>query len=225
MCRGGGIGRRSGLKIRRSNPCGFESHPRHHNGFQVAFMAVFIIILGYSIGSIPTAYIAGRLIKGADIRLMGDGNVGAQNAFRHLGATIGYSVFFMDTIKGALAILLAYAAGMSQTTVLLVGTAVVIGHNWPVFIGFRGGRGESPSIGVLSVLMPLPMLIAGILSIATLIKTGDVIKASIALFVPLPLLCWWFSLPGILLLYSIWLPGVVGATHFIRTRHWLVRAA
>ena len=188
-------------------------------------MAVFIIIFGYLLGSIPTAYIAGRLIKGADIRLMGDGNMGAQNAFRQLGAATGYSVFFMDAIKGALAILLAYVAGVSQTTVLLVGTAVVIGHNWPVFLGFRGGRGESATIGVFSILMPLPMLIAGTLSIAALIKTRNVIKASIALFVPLPLLCWWLSLPGILLLYSIWLPGIVGTTHFIRKRQWLVRAA
>jgi glycerol-3-phosphate acyltransferase PlsY len=188
-------------------------------------MAVFIVFFGYLLGSIPTAYIAGRLIKGGDIRQMGDGNVGAQNAFHQLGAAAGYSVFLLDAIKGALAILLAYAAGLSQPVILFTGTAAVVGHNWPVFLGFRGGRGESTSIGVLAVLAPLPILIAGSLSIAILIKTRSIIKASFALFVPLPLLCWWFSLPGILVVYSIWLPGLVGITHFIRTRQRLVRAA
>ncbi len=188
-------------------------------------MPVFTVILGYLLGSIPTAYIAGRLIKGWDIRQMGDGNMGAQNAFRQLGARAGLAVGIIDAAKGALAVLIAYAASISQPAILLVGTAAVIGHNWPVFLGFRGGRGECTTIGVLSVLMFLPMLIVSGLAIAVLLKTRNVIKASIVLFAPLPLLCWWSALPGLLVAYGIWLPCLVGFTHYMRTRQRLMRTA
>ncbi len=181
-------------------------------------MPCLIIALGYLLGSIPTAYIAGRLVKGKDIRQMGDGNMGAQNAFRRLSVRAGLAVGVIDAIKGVLAILIAYAASISQLSILMVGTAAVIGHNWPIFLGFRGGRGESTTIGVLSVLTTLPMLIVGSLAIAVLIKTRNVIKASIALFAPLPLLCWWLAVPGLLVAYSIWLPCLVGFTHLLRTR-------
>lgn len=188
-------------------------------------MPVFMVILGYLLGSIPTAYIAGHIKKGRDIRQMGDGNMGAQNAFRQLSPMTGVIVGIIDAAKGALAILIAYAAGIPQPAILLVGTAAVIGHNWPVFLGFRGGRGECTTIGVFSVLITLPMLIAGGFAIAILLKTRNVIKASVVLFVPLPLLCWWFAVPGLLIVYSIFLPSLVGVTHYIRTKQRLIHPA
>ena len=105
-------------------------------------MPWLIPILGYLLGSIPTAYIAGRLLRGRDIRQMGDGNVGAQNAFRQLGAKVGITVGIIDIGKGALAVLIAQAAGIPLVAVLITGAAAVVGHNWPVFLGVRGGRGE-----------------------------------------------------------------------------------
>ena len=75
-------------------------------------MPWLIVLLGYLLGSIPTAYIAGHLLKGRDIRQIGDGNVGADNAFRQLGAKIGIGVFFIDAGKGALAILIAQSASL-----------------------------------------------------------------------------------------------------------------
>ncbi len=188
-------------------------------------MPVLMVILGYLLGSIPTAYIAGRLTKGRDIRYMGDGNMGAQNAFRQLGANIGLTVGIIDTIKGMLAILIAYAVSIPLLTILLVGTAAVIGHNWPVFLGFRGGRGECTTIGVLSVLIILPMLIVGGLAITVLLKTRSVIKASVAMFAPLPLVCWWFGVSGLLVAYSILLPCIVGLTHYIRIKQGLMYPA
>ncbi len=188
-------------------------------------MPAFMVIIGYLIGSIPTAYIAGHITIGSDIRQMGDGNMGAQNAFCQLSLKVGITVGIIDAAKGSLAILIAYAAGISQLSILLVGIAAVIGHNWPVFLGFRGGRGECTTIGIFSVLITLPMLIVGVLAIAILLKTKNVIKASVALFVPLPLLCWWFAIPGMLVIYSIFLPSLVGFTHYIRTRQRLTRPA
>lgn len=181
-------------------------------------MPVFIVILGYLLGSIPTAYIAGRLVKGGDIRRMGDGNMGAQNAFRQLGAGIGLAVGIIDAAKGILVIIIAQLAGISQVSILLACTAAVIGHNWPVFIGFRGGRGECTAIGVLVTLITQPMLITGSAAILVLLKTKSVIKASVVLFAPLSLVCWWLGESSLFVSYSIGLPCLLGFTHFIRTR-------
>jgi len=181
-------------------------------------MSWLIVILGYVLGSIPTAYIAGRMLKGRDIRQIGDGNVGARNAFHQLGHKTGIGIFFVDATKGALAILIAQAVSIPQLFVLTVGVAVVIGHNWPVFIGFKGGRGESTTIGVLLMLITQPMLIVVGPALATLVIKKNVILASAILFVPLPLVCWWLGVPGVLVAYSMTLPCLVGFTHFLRTK-------
>ena len=181
-------------------------------------MSWLIVILGYVLGSIPTAYIAGRMLKGRDIRQIGDGNVGARNAFHQLGHKTGIGIFFVDATKGALAILIAQAVSIPQLFVLTVGVAVVIGHNWPVFIGFKGGRGESTTIGVLLMLITQPMLIVVGPALATLVLKKNVILASAILFVPLPLVCWWLGVPGVLVAYSMTLPCLVGFTHFLRTK-------
>ena len=177
-----------------------------------------IVLLGYLLGSTPTAYIAGRLLKGRDIRQMGDGNMGARNAFRELGARVGITVFFVDAAKGSLAILIAQAANIPQVAILFTGAAAVVGHNWPVFIGFRGGRGESTTIGVLLGLITQPMLIVAGPALAALFIKRDVTIASCVLFIPLPLVCWWLGVSGSLISYSMAIPCLVGFTHFLRTR-------
>ena len=181
-------------------------------------MSWLIVVLGYLLGSIPTAYIAGRLLKGRDIRRMGNGNMGAANAFHQLGAKVGITVFFVDAGKGALAVFIAQAADISQGMVFLTGVAVVAGHNWPIFVGFRGGRGQSTTIGVLTALVPQPMLILAGPTLATLLIRRNVIIASCVLFIPLPLVCWWLGFPGLLISYNIALPCLVGLTHFLKTK-------
>ncbi len=184
-----------------------------------------IIPAGYLLGSIPTAYIAGRALKGQDIRQMGDGNVGAQNAFHHMGHRAGIAIGILDAGKGILAVLLAQAASLPQLAVLATGTAAVIGHNWPIFLGFRGGRGESTTIGVLLALIPLPMLILGVPTILTLLIKRNVTLASAVLFIPLSLVGWLTRVPGAYIAYSIALPCLVGLTHFVRTRQTAIRHA
>lgn len=181
-------------------------------------MAWLVIIIGYLLGSLPTAYIAGRILRGEDIRRMGDENAGAANAYRELGAWTGISVGIVDAGKGALAIYIAQASHQTLAVVLVTGTAAVIGHNWPVFLGFRGGRGECTTIGVLTMLIPQPMFIMAAPAILTLLITKNVVITSAVLFVPLSLLSWWFSATVPVILYSIGLPCLVGFTHFIRTR-------
>ncbi len=181
-------------------------------------MSWLIVVLGYFLGSIPTAYIAGHVLKGVDIRQVGDENMGAANAFHQLGAKVGVAVGIVDAGKGALAILIALAANLPQTAVLLTGAAVVVGHNWPIFIGFRGGRGESTTIGVLLTTVTQPMLILAGPALLALFIFRNVILASCVLFIPLPLVCWWLGVPGMLTAYGIALPCLIGATTFIRTR-------
>ncbi|UCB44218.1 MAG: glycerol-3-phosphate acyltransferase [Dehalococcoidales bacterium] len=181
-------------------------------------MAWLVVLLGYLVGSIPTAYIAGRLLGAGDIRCLGDGNVGARNAYHQLGSKVGIVIFFIDITKGVLPVLLVRAVGLPDVVFLVTGMATVIGHNWPVFLGLRGGRGESTTIGVLLALVTQPMLILAGPALATLLIKRNVIIASCVLFIPLPLVCWWLGLSGILVGYSVALPCLVGATHYLRTR-------
>ena len=186
-------------------------------------MPWLIVVLGYFLGSIPTAYIAGHILKGVDIRRVGDENMGAANAFHQLGAKAGVAVGIVDAGKGTLAILIAQAANIPQAAVLFTGAAAVVGHNWPVFIGFRGGRGESTAIGVLLTTITQPMLILAGPALLALFIFRNVILASCVLFIPLPLACWWLGVPGMLTAYGIALPCLVGFTHFLRTRRTLMR--
>jgi len=188
-------------------------------------MPWLIILLGYFLGSIPTAYLAGHILKGIDIRQVGDKNVGAANAFRQLGPRAGVAVGLVDAGKGILAVLIAQAANLPQAALLFTGAAAVIGHNWPVFIGFRGGRGVSTTIGVLLVVITQPMLILAGPSILAMLIKRNVTFACAILFVPLPLACWWLGISGPLVTYSIALPSLVGFTHFLRMRHQLARQA
>jgi glycerol-3-phosphate acyltransferase PlsY len=181
-------------------------------------MPWLIVILGYFLGSIPTAYIAGHLVKGKDIRQMGDGNIGAANAFNQLGAKTGVGVFLADAGKGALAIFIAQAVNIPQPAILLTGTAAVIGHNWPIFLGFRGGRGFSTTIGVLVMVITQPMLIVAGPALAALFTKRNSTLAGCVLFIPLPLVGWWLGVSGLLIAYGIALPSLVGFTHFLRTR-------
>jgi glycerol-3-phosphate acyltransferase PlsY len=188
-------------------------------------MPWLIVILGYLLGSIPTAYIAGHILKGNDIRRMGDENVGAANAFRELSRKAGITVGIIDAGKGALAVIIAQAADMPQTVVMVTGAAAVIGHNWPVFIGFRGGRGVSTTIGILLVMVTQPILILALPTLLILIVKRNVTPAMAFLFILLPLVDWWLKVPPVLIIYGVALPALVGITTLLRTKSKVVRQA
>ncbi len=111
----------------------------------------FGLVLSYLLGSIPTAYLFGKALKGIDIRQHGSGNVGATNAFRILGKGPGTVVLLLDILKGALAITVVgnFFHFDKVYLRLLLGVMVVIGHNWTVFLQFKGGKGIATSLGVL----------------------------------------------------------------------------
>jgi len=109
------------------------------------------IITSYLIGSIPTAYIFGRLYKGIDIRQQGSGNVGATNVFRVLGKTPGIIVLLLDIFKGVVVVVfVADFFGLTRVIYrLILALWVVAGHNWTIFLKFKGGKGIATSLGVL----------------------------------------------------------------------------
>ena len=94
--------------------------------------------MAYLIGSLPTAYTVGRRLKGVDLRLVGSGNLGAANTFREVGPWPGLLVLTSDGLKGVLAILIPGWVGAPEWAGYGAAVAVVAGHNWPVFLGFRG---------------------------------------------------------------------------------------
>ena len=177
-----------------------------------------IILTGYLLGSLPSAYIAGRLLRGVDIRTLGDANSGAANTYHTLGAKAGLAVFIADASKGALVVLLAQGIAASQLTVLAAGLAAVVGHNWPFFLGFRGGRGVSTTIGAFLIVLTIPMVWLAIPAVITLLVRKSTTYTSSVIFVPLPFLCWWFGYSGLLVAYSLSLPCLIGITHYLRTR-------
>jgi glycerol-3-phosphate acyltransferase PlsY len=114
--------------------------------------------VNYLIGSIPTAYIFGKLLKGIDIRQYGSGNVGATNAMRVLGKGVGITVLALDIVKGFLPLLFmgdffAVRSPLSpEITYILLGVSCICGHNWTIFLNFKGGKGIATTLGVLLAL-------------------------------------------------------------------------
>lgn len=113
------------------------------------------IIISYLIGSIPTAYLFGRMLKGIDIRKFGSGNVGATNALRVLGKGPGIAVLLLDVAKGVVPVvflgdMLVLNTGLPEAAArVILGLVCISGHNWTVFLRFKGGKGVATTFGVL----------------------------------------------------------------------------
>ena len=122
------------------------------------FKNIVLIIAGYFIGSIPFGYIAGK-IRGIDIRREGSGNIGSTNVSRVLGKKTGTIVQILDILKGALPVIIAQILKLDIPVVILCGLASICGHNWTIFLGFKGGKGVNTSLGVALALMPMPAII------------------------------------------------------------------
>jgi len=121
----------------------------------------FILMLfgAYLLGSIPAAYLGVKWFKGVDIRKLGTGNVGSANVARTTSKWLAVPVGLFDMGKGALAFWIAGLIGLSVAQQMAVGFVAIVGHNWPVFIGFRGGKGMITSLGVIFAVSPLMSLI------------------------------------------------------------------
>jgi glycerol-3-phosphate acyltransferase PlsY len=148
------------------------------------------IVIGYLLGSIPTAYVVSRARKGVDIRTVGSRNMGAANVMRQIGAHEGVLVGIVDVAKGAGAVLIARALNVPELWVFGAGFAALLGHNFPVFAGFRGGRGSATVIGIFLVLAPEAMLVTLALVAIPFFTTRKFMAALFIGFGLLPLFIW-----------------------------------
>lgn len=137
-----------------------------------------VIFVSYLIGNFATSYILGKMFKSTDIRQHGSGNAGATNALRVFGLRIAATTFILDALKGSLAVLIGkYILG--DDGALIAGFFVVVGHNWPVFLKFKGGKGVASTIGVMLSINYLIALISVFIGLIFVRKTGYVSLGSI----------------------------------------------
>ncbi|SDY86561.1 glycerol-3-phosphate acyltransferase PlsY [Evansella caseinilytica] len=143
-------------------------------------MTTFIsIAISYFIGSISFSYILTKKIKKVDIRQHGSGNAGATNTLRVLGVGPAVAVLLLDCVKGIAAVLLGLTITGDPFVAGASGLAAIIGHNWPIYYGFRGGKGVATTIGVLVTMVFFAALISGIIAILSIVITRFVSLGSL----------------------------------------------
>ncbi len=159
-------------------------------------MPLVAIALGYLVGSIPFAFLAGRYFRGIDIRHAGSGNVGAANVLRTSGAALALSVMLLDIAKGAASVLWVQTLVAGEQGPALAGVAAVVGHVYPVWLHGRGGKGVATAAGVFSVLTPMALLPAMALFMCVVWMTRYVSLASVLATVAVAPLAWTSGAPG-----------------------------
>ena len=150
-------------------------------------MNLLILFLGYLFGSFPSGYLAGRITKGVDIRSLGSGSTGATNVLRHIGKRAAIAVFLIDVFKGVLSILLAKYFLLNDSWQVAIGLSTLIGHIWPVWLNWRGGKAVATGLGIflgLSLQVGLATLGIFILMIA-LFRIVSLASISAVLTLPL----------------------------------------
>ncbi len=153
-------------------------------------MGVLIIVFSYLLGSVSFGYLFVKHLKGVDIREHGSGSTGATNIMRILGVGPGVTVFLLDALKGFLSVYAAKTLTGNPYIEIAAAAAVVAGHNWPIFFGFKGGRGIATSLGALTGLFPKVSLFVAIIGFSVVGISKYVSLGSVVGAVSLPFLIW-----------------------------------
>jgi len=183
---------------------------------------IIAVVLGYLLGSIPSAYIVTRLAKGEDVRRLGGGNVGGLNVYREVGLLPASVVAIVDLGKGAAAVAIAYwLLDVSLPFVLAAALAAVVGHNWMLFLKFSGGKGMGPAIGGLFVLLPLYGYSLGLAFFFAVVFILFIITRNVAMsmgvgLLSLPFISWLGMKSTPFIIYSVIL-GLIILAKFIPT--------
>lgn len=163
-----------------------------------------MIIICYLIGSMPFGYIVAKLVKKIDIRDYGSGNIGATNAFRVLGPWFASLVLIGDLLKGFLAIVLFYQFNIDSLFVIILGgVAVIGGHDWSIFLKFKGGKGIATTYGVFLALNPKIALLSALIWLIVIALTKYASLASILSLSVLVVLMVWFKQPQEYIIFSV----------------------
>ncbi len=150
-------------------------------------MNLLILFLGYLFGSFPSGYLAGRISKGVDIRSLGSGSTGATNVLRHIGKRAAIAVFLIDVFKGVISILLAKYLLLNDSLQIAVGLSTLIGHIWPVWLNWKGGKAVATGLGIfLGLSWQVGLATLGIfLLMITIFRIVSLASISAALSLPL----------------------------------------
>lgn len=163
-----------------------------------------MIIICYLIGSMPFGYIVAKVVKKIDIRDYGSGNIGATNAFRVLGPWLASLVLIGDLLKGFLAIVLFYQLNIDSLFVIILGgLAVIGGHDWSIFLEFKGGKGIATTYGVFLALNPKIALLSALIWLIVIALTRYASLASILSLSVLVVLMLWFKQPQEYIIFSV----------------------
>jgi len=158
------------------------------------FKLAILIFVSYFLGAIPTGFLVGKIFFGKDIRREGSKNTGATNVFRVFGPLPGIAVLVIDVLKGFLPVFfipeMLFPMGALGNTPVLAGLACVAGHNWTVFLDFKGGKGVATSLGVFLALAPLQTVLAASVFALVLGLTGYVSLGSLTAGVALSVFLW-----------------------------------
>ena len=182
---------------------------------------LIFLLISYLIGSIPFSIIAGKLLKGIDIREFGSGNAGATNTFRILGKQAGIPVLLLDILKGYLAVNLVWYTSYVPLTELYInlqltfGIAAVLGHVFPLYVGFRGGKGVATLLGFMLAVFPESAIISITVFVLTLFVSKYVSLSSIiaGLFFPFGVYYLSDTLVPTMMIFAIFVPILLIATH------------
>ncbi|MBA4603701.1 glycerol-3-phosphate 1-O-acyltransferase PlsY [Thermoactinomyces sp. AMNI-1] len=158
------------------------------------------ILISYLLGSISFSYLFTRWLKGVDIRNYGSGNAGATNTLRVLGTGPAAIVFVLDALKGVASVGIGNWMSHGDHIMMVVcGIAAVVGHNWPVFLRFRGGKGIATTVGVAASCFFGATLISGILAILFIAVTRYVSLGSLVLTIFIPIVMWIMNYSGLMI--------------------------
>ena len=180
----------------------------------VLLTAATMSLVAYLAGSFSTAYFLTRFVRRVDIRELGSGNAGAANVFREVGSWAGVSVLSVDALKGAAVILVVSALELGDYAMLAGAMAVVVGHNFPVFLGFRGGKGVAPIFGLSLAVLPILTLISLALSLLSGLATRNLVFGISVGFVAINVLTISTRQSTAQISPCLTLSAVVIATHF-----------
>jgi glycerol-3-phosphate acyltransferase PlsY len=174
---------------------------------------ILFVLCAYLVGSIPTGLLLAKAFGGIDIRTQGSGNIGATNVYRTLGRRVGILTLVGDCLKGLLPVLAAKWLGLPDLGVAAVGLAAFLGHIFPVFLRFRGGKGVATALGVFLATSPLAVLAALGVFIAVLISWRYVSLASITAAAAMPALAALIDRKPIIVAMSLIIAAIVIAKH------------
>jgi acyl phosphate:glycerol-3-phosphate acyltransferase len=176
-------------------------------------VAILLIVLGYALGSIPTGLLIARWQKGVDIRQHGSGNIGMTNVWRAVGKGAAALTLVGDLAKGLIPVLLARAWLTAPWAIGLVALAAIVGHMYPLFAGFHGGKGVATTLGAFIPLLPGPLLLACVVWAACVALRRQVSLGSLAAAASLPILALLWGSPAAYVLYALVAAALIGYRH------------